>query len=290
MRTYRRIGRRTLQLLSAEVLPAVAEGNAPRVAEELKNVQGTIDREFDDSWVREEAEKSGRRVNRTNAALFYGALAAKARIRIVGAPDSPIISTLRAGITEAVGDQIAAASVLGSTTGTVTGEALVSFSQPEIAERLLAQWKKNGVPSRIPTRRIKKNGKPATITLENHANLIARDQISKLNGQLNKTRQTSAGISKFVVRDEHEALDGRTFGWEEGAGGLIPGEPINCRCWGEAVIDRDQIIAEDDEIEGFSERSRRGARQVDPGPGASIEADPSLKGVRFREVGGRVPY
>ncbi len=341
MRTYRRIGRRTLQLLSAEVLPAVAEGNAPRVAEELKNVQGAIDREFDDSWVREEAEKSGRRVNRTNAALFYGALAAKARIRIVGAPDSPIppgrvlgtrgprliaqlnfqpqilidgfvdqniryISTLRAGITEAVGDQIAAASVLGTTTGTVTGEALVSFSQPEIAERLLAQWRKNGVPSRIPTRRIKKNGKPATITLENHANLIARDQISKLNGQLNKTRQTSAGISKFVwrtqqddrVRDEHEALAGKTFGWEEGAGGLIPGEPINCRCWGEAVIDRDQIIADgnwiqigDDEIEGFSERSRRGARQVDPGPGASIEADPSLKGVRFREVGGAAdPY
>lgn len=76
---------------------------------------------------------------------------------------------------------------------------------------------------------------------ESSAKLVARDQVGKLFGDLNRVRQGKLGVTSFVwrtmndnrVRDEHELLDGRTFSWsslpQEGA----PGEPINCRCWAE---------------------------------------------------------
>lgn len=77
---------------------------------------------------------------------------------------------------------------------------------------------------------------------ESRAKLIARDQIGKLNGELNQVRQEELGVSRFIwrtmhdnrVRLEHEQLDGKSFSWdeppeEEG----IPGEAINCRCFAE---------------------------------------------------------
>lgn len=77
---------------------------------------------------------------------------------------------------------------------------------------------------------------------ESRAKLIARDQIGKLNGELNQVRQEALGVSSFIwrtmhdnrVRLEHEMLDGKSFTWddppaEEG----IPGEAINCRCFAE---------------------------------------------------------
>ena len=339
-REYAQIDETARELLSGPTIAAVLAGNYIAANREVEIVQDKIDRKFNDSWVKARAASMARLVAATTAVRFYDAIAKSARIRIVGAPDSPIppgrvfgtrgprviaklnfqpqilidgfvdqnirlISTLRAGMVEAVGDQIAAAAVLGSTSGAVTGEALVPFTQRQIADRLIEQWKKNGVPSLIPTRRRRKDGTMVPVHIEKHANLIARDQISKLNGQLNKVRQTSAGITKFVwrtqkddrVRPRHRQLHGKEFGWEEGADGTIPGEPINCRCWGQAVIDRDQVLSDgnwiqigDDEIEGFSERSRLGARQVDPGPGARLAPDPELKGVRFREVRGKIPY
>ena len=72
--------------------------------------------------------------------------------------------------------------------------------------------------------------------------LIARDQISKLNGELTKLRQTSAGIVRYVwrtslderVRVEHREREGKTFRWGEGD---CPGFDIGCRCWSEPVVD-----------------------------------------------------
>ena len=69
------------------------------------------------------------------------------------------------------------------------------------------------------------------------AQLIARDQASKLNGQVTMARQQSLGIRKFVwrtvgddrVRDEHEAIDGRVYEWPDGHPTEgIPGEPVQC--------------------------------------------------------------
>lgn len=79
---------------------------------------------------------------------------------------------------------------------------------------------------------------------ESRAMLIARDQIGKLNGQLNRARQDALGVKRFTwrsvgderVRDEHEALDGKVFDWDDPPSEGEPGEPINCRCFGEPVL------------------------------------------------------
>lgn len=97
---------------------------------------------------------------------------------------------------------------------------------------------------------------------EDRAKLIARDQIGKLNGQINASRQQELGVTRFrwrTVKDErvtgtpggpyeksepsHYDLDGEIFEYadpppanRDGSPGL-PGEPINCRCYAEPVLD-----------------------------------------------------
>jgi SPP1 gp7 family putative phage head morphogenesis protein len=77
---------------------------------------------------------------------------------------------------------------------------------------------------------------------ESRAELIARDQILKLNGQAQQLAQTEAGIEQYVwstsederVRDSHQALDGTTQSWDDPPTPddepVHPGEAINCRC------------------------------------------------------------
>lgn len=81
---------------------------------------------------------------------------------------------------------------------------------------------------------------------ENRAKLIARDQVSKFNGQLTKIRQEKAGIKKYIwstsgderVRDSHAAKDGRTYSWDSPPADTgHPSEDINCRCVAIPVIE-----------------------------------------------------
>jgi SPP1 gp7 family putative phage head morphogenesis protein len=76
--------------------------------------------------------------------------------------------------------------------------------------------------------------------------LIARDQVSKLNGNLTKYRQQEVGIKRFIwqtsgderVRSAHAALNGKEYNWDEGApGGIFPGGPILCRCGSSPLFD-----------------------------------------------------
>jgi SPP1 gp7 family putative phage head morphogenesis protein len=83
------------------------------------------------------------------------------------------------------------------------------------------------------------------------AELIARDQTLKLNAQMGEQSQRSAGVTHYrwstsndgSVRDDHDALEGQTFSWEEPpitnatevAKGkperrCHPGEDYQCRC------------------------------------------------------------
>lgn len=86
---------------------------------------------------------------------------------------------------------------------------------------------------------------------ESRAKLIARDQVLKFNGELNKVRQQDLGVTRFVwrtvhdnrVREVHSERDGKTYSWDDPPGdesdpgdGSFPGEGINCRCWSEPVI------------------------------------------------------
>jgi SPP1 gp7 family putative phage head morphogenesis protein len=71
---------------------------------------------------------------------------------------------------------------------------------------------------------------------KHRAKLIARDQVSKLGGQLTMTRAKSAGSDKYIwqtvgderVRKSHKELNNKTRRWSESP---IPGQEIQCRCF-----------------------------------------------------------
>lgn len=74
---------------------------------------------------------------------------------------------------------------------------------------------------------------------ESKAQLIARDQVGKLFGQLNERRMSDLGIKRFVwrtmrdnrVRDEHEDRDGKPYAWSDWPDEELPGQPVQCRCY-----------------------------------------------------------
>jgi SPP1 gp7 family putative phage head morphogenesis protein len=82
---------------------------------------------------------------------------------------------------------------------------------------------------------------------ERRAALIARDQIGKLNGNLNMLRNQSLGSTKYVwltmgddrVREEHQGYNGETFEWANPPADGNPGSAINCRCVASPVFDEE---------------------------------------------------
>ena len=71
---------------------------------------------------------------------------------------------------------------------------------------------------------------------QRRAELIARDQIGKLNGELTRVRQEDIGVSEYKwrgildsrERPEHVAREGRVFKWSEPPEDGHPGQPIRC--------------------------------------------------------------
>ena len=76
---------------------------------------------------------------------------------------------------------------------------------------------------------------------ESKALLIARDQVGKFYGDLERIRQADLGVTKYTwqtandsrVRDEHAARQGESFEWNDPPVDGHPGEAINCRCYAE---------------------------------------------------------
>jgi SPP1 gp7 family putative phage head morphogenesis protein len=88
------------------------------------------------------------------------------------------------------------------------------------------------------------------------AKLIARDQAASFNGDLNRIRQSAAGVKEYVwstsldervrgnpegrypnARPSHWDREGKTFKWSSPPSDGHPGQPINCRCTARAVIE-----------------------------------------------------
>ena len=73
---------------------------------------------------------------------------------------------------------------------------------------------------------------------ERRARVIARDQTSKLRGEIDRKRQRDLGIGKFIwrtadderVRQEHADREGQEYDWDSPPDGEIPGQPVQCRC------------------------------------------------------------
>ncbi len=87
---------------------------------------------------------------------------------------------------------------------------------------------------------------------KNRAELIARDQIGKLNGDITQARQQGIGVEEYRwrgvrdgrEREEHLAREGKTFRWDKPPEDGHPGQPIRCRCSAEAVLpDLDDLAA-----------------------------------------------
>lgn len=80
---------------------------------------------------------------------------------------------------------------------------------------------------------------------ERRAQLIARDQIGKLDGQITRERHLELGITRFLwqtaederVRDEHVERNQKVYSYASPPDGEIPGTAINCRCVAIPVFD-----------------------------------------------------
>ncbi len=88
------------------------------------------------------------------------------------------------------------------------------------------------------------------------AELIARDQTAKLNGQIQQAQQMDAGITEYIwsdcrdvrVRDSHRKLNGNRFRWddppvvdEKSGRRCHPGQDYQCRCIARPVFKRSTL-------------------------------------------------
>lgn len=80
---------------------------------------------------------------------------------------------------------------------------------------------------------------------QRRAKTIARDQIATLQGQVVAARQERLGIERYRwrtvgdarVRTAHALREGKIFRWDAPPPDGHPGQPINCRCYAEPVLE-----------------------------------------------------
>lgn len=79
-----------------------------------------------------------------------------------------------------------------------------------------------------------------------HADLIANDQTGTILSQIDAYRNQAAGTTRYIwrsmedkrVRPKHRELDGKEFKYNDPKGGddgMIPGQPIRCRCYADPI-------------------------------------------------------
>lgn len=103
----------------------------------------------------------------------------------------------------------------------------------------------DGVRSGALTRDIRRQIQDELQTTRKRATLIARDQVGKFNGRLTELRHRGVGVGEYTwrtmgdgrVRPAHVARDGKRFKWSNPPGDGHPGQPIQCRCYAEPVLD-----------------------------------------------------
>ncbi len=80
---------------------------------------------------------------------------------------------------------------------------------------------------------------------QSRAELIARDQVSKFNGDLTETRHRELGIHEYIwrgimderERESHVAHEGETYSWADPPADTgHPGDDYQCRCVAEPVL------------------------------------------------------
>ena len=289
-RQYGKLNTEALTLIRLRLVPAIAADDPTEITIALDLIHEEMASRFPDERIEEEARAMANRVNQNHSKRFFSALAVAAGVKILGGdgprtalggggsgmmPPTPgpagfvppigrkratvgvkvsvapevfaeeftamnvaKIGELRAGIREGLSEAIVRARQFGGDDPT------------ETAARLLDIWEKNGVPSALPTARLKKNGEPVMLNTRKHSKMVAHDQIAKLNAGLNETRQRAAGGKAYRyttrgddrVRDTHRATAAANVGhgvgvylWDEPPAIGHPGSEPGCRCVATAV-------------------------------------------------------
>jgi SPP1 gp7 family putative phage head morphogenesis protein len=128
--------------------------------------------------------------------------------------------------------------------------AKISSVRDEVAEGLrreiVAALEKGTDPAEL-AERWRVRGLPVAFgTLEGRVKVIANHQLSILHSRVQRERARALGVTHFLwrtqgdarVRERHQALDGQRVAYADGAPGEgLPGEPVNCRCWAQSIVD-----------------------------------------------------
>lgn len=129
--------------------------------------------------------------------------------------------------------------------------------------------------------------KATTGLSDKHCKLLARDQIGKLNGQINQAQMEELGLDLYVwstayddrVRDSHSIMEGLLCRWDDanvcsydngktwvsrpsGAVLLHPGQDIQCRCVGLAFYP--ELIAEMEGVSTQDYLNSSGSSEIPP--------------------------
>lgn len=104
------------------------------------------------------------------------------------------------------------------------------------------------------TTRMTKDIQAAYGVSKRRAEFIARDQVAKLNGQIQQAQQQDAGIDEYIwstvgderVRESHRELNGKKCSWNDppvnsDGRACHPGEDYGCRCIGRPVFNRNKL-------------------------------------------------
>jgi SPP1 gp7 family putative phage head morphogenesis protein len=126
-------------------------------------------------------------------------------------------------------------------------------------EQVVTQAVVSGERAETLEKKIRERGKVS----DKRAKLIARDQVGKLTGQLDKVRQQGLGLTGYIwqtvndnrVRELHEDRQGKHFNWDDPPSKTPddgpPGEPINCRCYAEpdveSLLQQAESVIEDED-------------------------------------------
>jgi len=119
----------------------------------------------------------------------------------------------------------------------------IDQTQQIVNEGMIKGWRHEVIAQKLLGTGTDEQGRVSKHRLsKTRANLIGRDQINKLNGQLSHLRQINAGVTHYFWRDsddsrvrpQHSLWNNQKFSWAKGATGSIhPGDDIQCRCWPE---------------------------------------------------------
>lgn len=242
----RKISRETWRMINADLVPAM-------------DAAQRTDAEGDPIDVTARVKRVLRDMNARLRELIPVAAIRRTASRVLGATDARHKRTFYRQLSELLGVGVTASEGFRAVTlrrGVRTNVALIKSVRDDAIPALARDVEKAfrmGVRHEVLRKQWREAGLPLKFgTIEGRSKVIARDQISKLNGQLTRRRQENIGIKAYTwrdsgdgdrVRDEHQALNGRVFAWALPPSEGHPGDPVQCRCVAEAVVDVSTIAS-----------------------------------------------